>query len=175
MADEKSGMSGTQIMVALIGAGAVVASAYIANSSRMPTATPSVQPAALVSPDAVPTAGAQTVPETRAAEPAPPSAPAIPNLGGAWRSEDGTVMTFAQDGDRFSSEQSDGNERVVIEGQVSGRAIRLWIDYFRSDTGGLGVRIMNCDGLLAEDAQRVQYSCLNPQTNVTTRANWTRV
>jgi hypothetical protein len=172
MADTKGGMSGTQITVALIGAGAVVASALIANAGKIaPAPAPTVSPA----PAPSPSAGASADPQPIVPEPAPPPAPAVANLGGAWRSDDGTVMTFAQDGDRFSSEQADGDERVTIEGQISGRSVKLWVDYFQSSSGGLGLRIMNCDGRIDEDAQRVRYSCLNPQTNVTTRPTWTRV
>lgn len=178
MAEDKSGVSGTQIMVALIGAGAVVTSALIANSERLfptPSPSPSVtSPVPLVGPTASPSGIASS--ETPADEPeAPPPAASVANVAGAWRADDGSVMTFAQDGDRFSAEQSDGNERVTVEGQVSGRTIRLWIDYFQAANPGLGLRIMNCDGLLDESARRVTYNCINPQTNVTSRANWTKL
>ena len=174
MAGDKGGMSGTQITVALIGASAVIGSALIANSDRLmrDPAAPAPAPAPNVSPTVA--AALHSQPSAPAPVDSAPAA-SVPNLGGAWRSDDGTVMTFAQQGDRFSSEQSDGDERVTIEGQVSGRAVKLWVDYFQSASGGLGLRIMTCDGTVDEDGQRVRYSCLNPQTNVTTRPTWTRV
>jgi hypothetical protein len=173
MADERTGMSGTQITVALIGASAVIASALIANSDKLFKAPAPAPTAPLASPSLSPAAPASSTPAA-AIETPRPAAPA-PTMAGAWRGDDGSVWTFVQQGDRFSAEESDGDERVRLEGQLNGQAVRIWVDYYQAASGGLGLRIMNCEGGLSGDGRQLQLNCLNPQTNVTSRANWSRV
>lgn len=177
MADERSGMSSSQVTVALIGAAAVIGSAVIANSDRIFGTGPT--PGQPVSPAPVPL-------QENAAAPAPPvstpareevasTSPAVPVIGGAWRGDDGSVWEFTQDGDRFASEKSDGDERVRIDGQVSGQSVRISVDYYQASSGNLGLRIMNCEGQVSAGARQMSLSCLNPQTNVTSRATWSKV
>jgi hypothetical protein len=174
MAGERSGLSGGQVTVALIGAAAVIGSALIANSDRLfgSRAEAERPSAALSSPSPTP-AAAEAVTMPAAAEVAP-AAPAVLSMAGAWRGDDGSVWEFNQEGDRFAAEKAEGVERVRIEGQVSGQSVRIWVDYFQVSTGNLGLRIMNCEGQVAVGGQQMQLSCLNPQTNVTSRANWSR-
>lgn len=176
MADEKSSVSGTQIMVALIGASAVVGSALIANSDRL--FGPRTESERAVAPLPSPTASPSVALVGPAPEPAStgavPAQPASVSMAGAWRGEDGSVWQFSHEGDRFASEKSEGVERVRIEGQVTGQSVRMWVDYFQASTGNLGLRIMDCEGQFIGEGQRLQLSCLNPQTNVTTRPIWTR-
>jgi hypothetical protein len=175
MPDERSGMSNSQITVALIGAAAVIGSAVIANSDRIFGARAVAnQPAAVE--QSVSPAGGQTTstPAAAAAEPEAASAPAIAAIAGPWRGDDGSVWEFTQDGDRFGSEKAEGGERVRIDGQVNGQSVRISVDYYQSTSGELGLRIMNCEGQLAGGGQQMQLSCLNPQTNVTSRATWSK-
>ena len=177
MADERSGMSNSQVTVALIGAAAVIGSAVIANSDRIfgpRDVTPTPSPTPVPAPTPAPT---ETVANAMVAPSPSPTqaAPAIVPIAGAWRGEDGSVWEFTQDGERFGGEKTEGVERVRIEGQVSGQAVRIWVDYYQAASGNLGLRIMNCEGQLASSGQQMQLSCLNPQTNVTSRANWTKV
>jgi hypothetical protein len=95
-------------------------------------------------------------------------------MAGGWRGDDGSYWAFAQDGDRFTASKVQGIERISVEGQVSGRTVRLWVDYFRADAGTMGLRIVNCDGQFEQGGQQLQLSCINPQTNVTTRPVWIR-
>jgi hypothetical protein len=174
MANERSGLSGGQVTVALIGAAAVLGSALIANSDRLfgPRADPERPPASLPGPTASPST-ALVPPEAAPTQIAPPAQAAF-SMAGAWRGDDGSVWEFSQDGDRFGAEQSEGVERVRIEGQVSGQSVRMWVDYFQASSGNLGLRIMTCEGQFMGAGQQLQLSCINPQTNVTTRPTWSR-
>ena len=175
MADERSGMSNSQVTVALIGAAAVIGSAVIANSDRIFGQPHSVQPLPTPSPTATGPVANNVIAPSPAPTVVPPAAPEIIPIAGAWRGEDGSVWEFAQEGDRFGGEKTEGVERVRIEGQVSGQAVRIWVDYYQATSGNLGLRIMNCEGQVASSGEQMQLSCLNPQTNVTSRASWTKV
>ena len=177
MTNERSGMSNSQVTVALIGAAAVIGSAVIANSDRIfgPRPVPTPAPAPRTATNPVDTLAKPVEDIDAIVDKAVPAAPAVASIAGAWRGEDGSVWEFAQDGDRFGGEKSEGAERVRIEGQVSGQAVRIWVDYYQAATGNLGLRIMNCEGQVGSNGQQMQLSCINPQTNVTTRPSWTKV
>ena len=86
MADERSGMSNSQVTVALIGAAAVIGSAVIANSDRIFGEREQVpQPAP--SPIATEPVRNTIVAPTPSPTVVAPAAPAIVPIAGAWRGE----------------------------------------------------------------------------------------